>query len=213
MGTKMRPKARENASLRARQDFHERRLYPAIWALPINPESILGLTYQVLPEYSVLSRLMRSYVKKEEGSSLLLCLGYVHRTKRVPLGYFSERERLVVTLNRYRYFRDPEDLMKGAQMEDQSTSWTPLWHMVNGLVLLHEFTRSLSAAGELKKAIAHLSIADREIGHPALRQVLAAVLSFSHYMNKDFDQSFKSLRLVQDEALERKFESLMLEAA
>jgi hypothetical protein len=88
-----------------------------------------------------------------------------------------------------------------------------VWHIVNGLVLLHEFTRSLSDAAKLKKAIAHLSMAQMEVEHPLQRQVLAAVLSFSHYMNKDFDQSFKSLRLVQDEGLERRFESLMLEVA
>ena len=171
-----------------RDEYKDRSSFPQIWKRECDEESLFSFIGYNFPLQDVLSKILKKYISIDKKENLLLSNSYLFHTKKIFPGYYSERERIVVILNRFQDSEDFTGLAKWLEFQSKATKH-PFTNLLMGVLFLNEYLLNLSEDIWLHRAIFQL-----ENVRPIIKQentilTLNALLAFSYYMSNEFHKS------------------------
>ena len=180
---------RELSKAREKRDvYKDRSSFPNIWKRECDEESVFSFIGYNFPLQDVLSKLLQNYISIDKKENLRLSNSYLFHTKKIFPGYYSDRERIIVILNRFQNSEDFEELDYWLEFQYPKTSH-PSANLLMGVLFLNEYLLNLKEDVWLHRAIFQL-----ENVRPIIKQentilTLNALLAFSYYMSNEFDKS------------------------
>jgi hypothetical protein len=149
----------------------------------------------------ILKNFLGNYVLKEESISLKLNTKLSYRVEKIFPGYLSDRERLVVILNQFQKNQDREKLIYWTDFFDgRKTDYTV--HYFLGLMSLNEFLKDVGHRHWLLKSISHFKMAHEK--------VTIECLAFTHYLNRDYGNSLRYIKMCDCKKFTKDFSELIL---
>ena len=195
-----------------REEIIEEITFPQIWKKEISEEAIFSFVGYNFRLERNLAKLIQSYVAPDTKELLRLSENYLNRTDSVFPGYYSDRERVIVILNRFRESKSIDGLCKWIEFSSSEGN-QGYNHFLLGVLNLNEFLVSLCEGNLLSNAIIHLSRARDGFQEERSLEAIRAVLAFAHYMNNDFNKSLKILTPLRENPLEKNFYELIKNSA
>jgi hypothetical protein len=194
-----------------RDEYKDRSSFPQIWKRECDEESIFSFIAYNFPLQDVLSKLLQQFITPDKKEDLRLGGSYLFHTKKIFPGYYSDRERIIVILNR---FKDSEDFTElDYWLEFQSPQKThPYANLLMGVLFLNEYLLNLKEDVWLHRAIFQLEKVKPTLKNENATLTLNAVLAFSYYMTNEFDKSITYLEPSKEE-FEKGFKDLIKKVA
>jgi hypothetical protein len=147
------------------------------------------------PLHRVLRKILNRYIESETGKELRATSKYLYVTRNIFPGYYSDKERIIALLNRYRSKVNLFEVIEWSEFQTDPETF----HYIHFLVGLIAFDNYLEFYEEgrstkphcLEVAIHHLQKAKSGFRHSSAVLATNGVLAFAHYMNQDFSASLK----------------------
>ena len=175
-----------------RDEYKDRSSFPQIWKRECDEESLFSFIGYNFPLQDVLSKLLQKYISIDKKENLRLSNSYLFHTKKIFPGYYSEKERIIVILNRFKNTEDFEELDYWLDFQSKTTKH-PFKNLLLGVLFLNEYLLNLSEDIWLNRAIFQLEKVRQIIKQENTILTLNALLAFSYYMSNEFDKSVISL--------------------
>ncbi len=202
---------KRNISKRIRQTFSkflEERQAPSIWALPIDEENVLKLLGYCFPINPIIKKIIQRFYDSTGHRSLLLSSRFIFSMRNVPPIYFSDRERFVVMLNRFRNNEDKEEFFKWLPLY-QKNGQEHLLYLVIAILVLDHYLDNLSSVHLLEFSVKYLNRSFLHLETSQGQLTLSTLLAFCLYMRRDFKSSIICLQARRDNELQAKFGELI----
>jgi hypothetical protein len=171
-----------------RDEYKDRSSFPQIWKRECDEESIFSFIAYNFPMQDVLSKLLQQYISIDKKENLRLSGSYIFHTKKIFPGYYSDRERIIVILNRFKDSEDLEGLDYWLEFQSPKKSH-PYANLLMGVLFLNEYLLNLSEDVWLHRAIFQLEKVKPTLKNENASQTINALLAFSYYMSNEFDKS------------------------
>ena len=175
-----------------RDEYIDRSSFPKIWERECDEESVFSYIGYNFPLQDVLSKLLQQFIMPDKKEDLRLGGSYLFHTKKIFPGYYSDRERIIVILNRFKDSGNFEELNYWLEFQSSQKNH-PFSNLLLGVLFLNEYLLNLSEDVWLHKAIFQLEKVKPSLKNELSTQTLYAVLAFSYYMSNEFDKSITYL--------------------
>lgn len=192
--------------------FQEEWRCPDIWKFSLTEENVFALLGHCFPFNHVIKKIICRFYKKTDSKQLLVSRRYLYETRKAFPAYYSDRERIVVQLNKY--------LMTGDL--EQFVHWLPFYeegksaHLINlmiGVFFLDRYLENLEKESLLKIALVHLERGQASYRSPEAHLAFTSLIAFGYYMNKDFEHSLEYLDHAELNEFHRDFDQLVRKVA
>lgn len=187
-------------------------LSPQIWKMPLTEANVFGMLAYTFPFNHVILKILQRFYKKMGAKKLLLSSRYLFESHKIFPGYYSDRERIVVMLNRYRSNGNIEEFVKWLPF-NQDQSFSHLIHLMIGVFFLDQYLSQLNNQKLLTIAISHMEKGKGKFKSVEAHLAFSSLIAFGHYMNKEFENSMEYLDHQDTDELQDKFGSLLKKVA
>lgn len=207
-----------NREIRKKNEISRREMrteditYPKLSDMPLTEESFFSTLAHFFPVNHLIIRIMRDSISQSTAKDLLLNWGQVWEYQSVFPGYYSDREKIILLLNHYRFKKDKEKLLELLHYSDEETH-NHFWRLIIGLIFLDMYLQDLKSEYLLDRSIFQLGEADLIVEREDSHQTLGALLAFCYYMKKDFSKSMICLKTDNPEVFHNKFGELIRRVA
>lgn len=198
---------RRRAIKEKRERFLDEQFTPQIWRMPLNETNVFSMLAYIFPFNMVIKKILQKFFRMEDRRNLKLSSSYLQVTQNIFPGYYSDRERIIVMLNRYRVTGDLENFVKWLPFHSDKTS-VHLIHLMVGLFFLDQYLNNLSKDEFLIISLSHFQKGQRNFQTIEARLAFHTLIAFAHYMNRDFQVS--RLRIVEDLTDDEEFQGKFL---
>lgn len=160
------------------EDIKNERLFSEIWKYPVEEDNIFSMFAHDFSLHPTLNRVLLKFYPKK------LCDEVILGSQRNSLfpGYYSDRERIVVMLGRYRASGNLEDFINWIPYYEEREA-IQLLHLSLGIIGLNECL-SFSDTDLLKISIFYLEKSRSELSSDDATLAHSALMSFSHHMGQ-----------------------------
>jgi hypothetical protein len=185
---------------------------PKIWKFSLTEENVFALLGHCFPFNHVIKNIICRFYQKCNSKSLLVSSKYLYEARKTLPSYYSDRERIVVQLNKY--------LITGNL--DQFVQWLPFYsekkcshliHLMIGVFFLDRYLENLENDSLLKISITHLERGKSSFSTAEAHLVFTSLIAFAHYMNREFEHSLKYLDRSEINEFHRDFGGLIRKVA
>jgi hypothetical protein len=191
----------------------EESLFPQIWQMELNDEAFFSYLAYSFPLDEVLSKLLQKFIGPKKKDFLKLSWSYLEATQKVTPVYYSERERIVVLLNRFKSpDRDWDQLFNWLSFSAPGTQH-PYAHLFLGVLFLDHYLRHLDQEAWLIKATSHLKLVERTLELEECIHASRALLAFSFYLKREYASSLSFLDDRQENGFDEEFRGLIQKQA
>lgn len=171
---------------------------PQIWRFPLNEENVFSMLAHCFPFNYVLVRILTRFFPVNHSQNLLLSSKYLYESKHIFAGYYSDRERIVVMLNRYRVSENLDEFISWLPFFERKGS-LHLIHLMIGVFFLDQYLSDLGNRTLLLVAISHLEKGKGRFRTYQAHLAFSSLIAFGHYMNQEFEDSLDYLEKDKDE--------------
>lgn len=181
-------------------------------SLSLTEESVFSMLAHFFPLNHLVIRILKQCVSETDGKTILLSWKQIHFLDRTFPGYFSDKEKIIVLLNHYRFYNDTGkicDLISHSSHEKEHR----YWKLIFGFIFLDLYLSNLNSTTMLDKAIDQLSKVQPLLIMKESRSVVSAVLAFCYYMQSEFKKSEQCLNIQEPEDLHIRFKALVKSVA
>lgn len=197
--------------LRKERQLNEWRC-PEIWRFTLNETNVFAMLGHCFPLNRTLKRIITRFFKRADSRQLLISSRYLYEARHVFPAYYSDRERLVVQLNKFQQNSDLDELVNWLPFYHEAGK-LHLVHLMIGVLFLNEYLSHLHRKPLLESALYHLKKArynyETHDGHLAFTSLIA----FGHYMHQDFETSLTYLDQAETDVFHQKFDELIRKVA
>lgn len=195
---------------RERNRLKDDRLHPEIWKRELNENSLFSMLAHMVPINSTIKKVLVRYYPRVESKGLLLSAIYLKATYDIFPAYYSDRERLIVMLNRARHLDDLDQLVEWSDYHNNEFGGHYL-HLMIGIYYLDRFVNDLSSKYCLKMALHNLLMAKKDFKTQEAHLAFNGLLALAHYLNQDFEESSNvvKLNLSSDHEFQERFLKLI----
>lgn len=180
--------------LNYRRNKEEAELFPKVWHKSLGDEEVFSFVTYCLPMSEIIYEILSRYIDENKKFELRLSSRYLNKTKNIFPGFYSDRERIIVLLNRFkRDDRNWDELFYWIGFLSKKKGH-PYMHFFLGILFLDQYIQKMDQEIWIQKSISQLSKALRHIKHTECRKALGALLAFAHYLDNDFDTSMKIVK-------------------
>lgn len=194
-----------------RRESEDNGLFPRIWEFPVTEETVFSLLAYLFPFNHLIVRILREAIPSDFKGELLL-RRKVYCKNLFP-GYYSDHERLVIVMNRYREDHDVEDVINWLGYYGKEETPSRYWNLIIGLIFLDLYLKDLRQGNLLTRAIKHLGMVDAWVENEDSKYATGSLLAFCYYMNQDFDESLICLKTSEPLAFHHNFGNLIKKIA
>lgn len=185
---------------------------PEIWKFTLNEKNVFAMLGHCLPLNLVLKKIITRFYKRADSRQLLVSSRYLFEARNVFPAYYSDRERLVVQLNKFQQNQRIDDLLHWLPFyEDRSK--LHLIHLTLGVLILNEYLSRLDEERLLVSALHHLEQAKSQYETPEGHLAFTSLIAFGHYMHQDFEGSLLYLDRIETNEFHQKFDELIRKVA
>ncbi len=171
----------------------EAELFPKVWNKTLEDEEVFSFIAHSLPLSEVIYEILARYVDDSKRFELSLSSRYLNNTRKIFPGYYSDKERTVVLLNRFKNEkRNWSELFYWVGFLSERKRH-PHVHFLLGVLFLDQYINNLGQNIWIEKSISQLIKSQKHITHPECQKALRALLAFAHYMNQDYETSMEEL--------------------
>lgn len=192
-----------------REALLDARYCPAIWTFPLNEQNVFTTLAYSFPFNHIIIRILRQFYSHTGPSELLLSSRYLYLTRKVIPSYYSEREQIVVMLNRYLINQDMDEFMRWLPF-NQSRRFNHLIDLMLGVFALDVYLQDLQKIEYLHLALRHLVKGRGRFVSKRAKLAFTSLIAFCHYMNKDFHESMGCLEFKLQDDFQQKFNELIV---
>lgn len=187
--------------------FLDLRRYPEIWRLTVSEETVFSMLTHDFEFCPVIRKILEKSYPSKSQTRLLLSAKYLDTTRRIFPGYYSDRERIVVMLNRYLLSRNIREFIKWLPyFEDRKSAH--IVRLMIGVFYLDRYLDNLYDKNLLSLTIMHLQKAFRGFKTQEGKTACGGLIAFAHYMNNEFQDSMSVLH-DEDSEFNEKFLTLL----
>lgn len=202
-----------NAEIRRRRRVKEaldERYNPCLWQMPLTETNVFSMLAYVFPFNGVIQKILQKYFRREDRRKLMVSSYYLHATQRINPAYYSDRERMIVMLNRYRVTGDLDSFIRWLPFHEDRGS-AHLIHMMIGVFFLDHYILNLHRTEVLLIALDHLQRGRKRFVTAEAHLAFNSLIAFAHYMNHEFSVSrtFVANELKNDEEFQERFLELI----
>lgn len=202
-----------NLEIRRRRNIKkilDDRYCPQIWTLPLNETTVFSTLAYVFKFNYVIERILQKFFGPEDRKRLLLSEKYLQLSRHIFPGYYSDRERIIVMLNRYQLTGDLEGFVKWLPFHKDKGNF----HLVNlmlGLFFLDQYLNNLRREELLSISLSHLVKGQSRFKTIEAKLAFNTLIAFARYMNQDFQGSKLHIvnELNEDQEFQEKFLQLV----
>ena len=185
---------------------------PKLSEIPLTEENVFGMLAHFFPVNHLIIRILKQSVSPVQVKSLLLSWGQVFKLQTVFPAYYTDREKIILLLNHYRFHRDVDKLLEFLYYSEEETQ-NCYWRLIIGLIFLDLYLDNLHSEYLLERSIYQLGEVDKMVHREDSRKAVGALLAFCYYMQKDFEKSSMCLKTEQPERFHDRFEDLLRKVA
>lgn len=196
---------RERRKAAALRDARE---FPTLWQYQLSEDTVFPLIAYRFPLHRVLERLLQKFIKNQQSCELLLSSRYLYETNKIHPGYYSDRERAVVILNRFDNNQKWEELFYWLSFFSER-GHHPHMHLMLGILFLDKYLNSTHQEIWLTQSIHHLRRVENWVEREDSQKALNAIQALAHYLNRDFDRAMGYLGIRKQKTFEEDFAELM----
>lgn len=201
------------AKLKAiREELRDAREFPQIWQFNLNEETVFSLIAYDFKLHRTLNLLLQRFISPGLEDELRLSSSYLFNTEKIFPAYYSDRERAVVMLNRFKASKDMEELFKWVSFFTHQ-GYHPYLHLLLGVLFLDRYLSQLNQKIWLQEAIQHLRRVGNWVRNHDCQKALSAVQALAWYLNQDFEKASGCLKLKENESFEKEFAELIQKMA
>ncbi len=113
-------------------------LYPQLWRYELSEDTVFPLIAYRFPLHRVLSSVMQRFIKHCQVDELTLSSRYLQNTEKIFPAYYSDRERAVVILNRFKNNEKWEELFNWLSFFSER-GHHPHMHLMLGVLFLNKY--------------------------------------------------------------------------
>lgn len=186
--------------------------HPKLWDMELTEENFFSYLVLFFPANHLIIRILRQSVSQTEVKNLLLSWGQVYQLQAVYPAYYSDREKIILLLNHYRFKRDIDKIVELIHFFEED-SQSCYWKLFIGLIFLDLYLNNLEAENLLDSSISHLGDVDRLVKREESQKAAGALLAFCYYMKKEFQKSSLCLKTTNPEKFHDRFEDLIRKVA
>lgn len=207
-----------NRELRRRRRYEEfrkqqeerqnRREFPELWKMDLSEESVFSFIAYTYPLHRVLKNLLQKFVGPCDGKGLLLSERYLSKTSKLCPAAYSDRERSVVILNRFKANEDWEKLFGWLGFYTDHGSH-PEMHFMLGVMYLDRFLKEMDQTIWLEQSIIQFERMGEWSDREDFLKAMDALRAFAHYMNRDFSGALGDLEKKRTEKFGEAFTELI----
>lgn len=195
----------------AKERLIDERLCPSMWKMPINEQTVFSMLAYSFPFNHVILQILRKFFDLSGQTQLLVSSKYLYYSQNVFPGYYSDREKIVMILNRYRSSGDLQDFVKWLPFYADKSSGH-LLHLMIGVFYLDQYLTNLKKINYLYISLDHLSKGQKDFENLESRLAFNGLIAFAHYMNQQFEISEDYLQKENEGEFQRKFLRLIKKA-
>lgn len=188
--------------------FQDAENFPQIWSLQISEENIFPLIAYGFPLHRILAHLLQRFIKPFGHDELNLSTRYLNQTQNICPAYYSDRERAIVILNKFRNNEEWEKLFHWLSFFPEE-GYHPHMHLMLGIIFLDKFISKTDQVIWLKESIHHLKAAENWVESENTKKALSAIQALACYLDKDFDKAMGYLGVRKKKTFEEEFAELM----
>lgn len=181
-------------------------------SLTLTEESVFSMLAHFFPLNHLLVKILQQCVSETVGKTILLSWKQVHLIDRTFPGYFSDKEKIIVLLNHYRFYNETGKLCELISHSSEEKEHR-FWKLIFGFIFLDLYLNDLKSQTILEKAIDQLSKVQSLLIMKESQSIVSAVLAFCYYMQSDFKKSEQCLDIQEPEELHIRFKALVKNVA
>jgi hypothetical protein len=209
----------ENSKKILRQRFKQRReevlderLTPAIWKFPLNERNVFKMLAYTFPINETITKILQRFFTPEGHRTLLLSSRYLFESKKISPFYYSDRERIVVMLNRLRATEDYHEFVNWLSFQKTKQNQHLLF-LIGGVIFLDQYLDNLDSEHLLNTAIKYLYKAHHRHESEESSMAYSSLMAFCLYMKQDFKGSISYLKNRKENDFQAQFSELLLKAS
>lgn len=177
--------------------FYDQVQNPSLKEQCLDEKCFFSMLAYNFPLHHVIVKMLRKQVSFVERNEIYHSNINTFYTQKIFPAYYNDRERIIAILNRYRKNADFLELIDWSNYQERSETFHFL-HFLIGIISLDyylEFYKEGSSSLEkyLETSIYYFKKSESRFSEESSDAVVRKLLSFSYYMNQDFDDSLKNL--------------------
>ena len=173
--------------------------FPEINRMKVFEGSIFAMLAYRFPLNPVISRIIQRFISDEHLKELILSPRYLHDNKKTYPRYYSERERIVVIMNRFCVSGNINEFISWIQFQTDKSTFHYIHLMIGVNFLDHYLDRPFRRDESLDISIRYLEKASLNFSSEESKLTINSLLAFGHYMNRDFVKSAGYLKIKNSE--------------
>lgn len=185
---------------------------PEIWKFSLTEENVFALLGHCFPFNHVIKKIIGRFYNKCDSKNLLVSRRYLYETRKTFPAYYSDRERIVVQLNKYLMTGDLEQFVQWLPFYSEQKC-SHLIHLMIGVFFLDRYLENLENESLLKISLTHLERGQTSFRSTEAHLAFTSLIAFGHYMNQDFDHSLEYLDRSDINDFHRNFDGLIRKVA
>ncbi len=185
---------------------------PKLHEKEISEETVFGFLAYGCKFHHVINKIFQKYISENHGSTLQVSNVYLYFTRKIFPGYYSDRERMVAMLNRYKQNENFEDFLSWTDYFS-SSRYGQYIHLMIGVFILDIYLQNLKNFQRLNLAIIHLEKAQKSFKLEGSKLAFNTLLAFCYYLREDFDSSVRLLNVNEEKRFHQDFVELIRKAA
>lgn len=173
--------------------------FPEINRMKVFEESIFAMLAYRFPLNPVISRNKQRFISDEHLKELILSPRYLNDNKKTYPRYYSERERIVVIINRFCGSGNINEFIIWIQFQTDKSTFHYIHLMIGVIFLDHYLDRPFRRDESLDISIRYLEKASFNFSSEESKLTINSLLAFGHYMNREFVKSAAYLKIKNTE--------------
>ncbi|MBA2404588.1 MAG: hypothetical protein H0V66_07445 [Bdellovibrionales bacterium] len=191
---KIKARRNEKLSRAAKNRIIDDIYCPRIHEFKIDEQSIFAMLAYHFPLHPVIKNILQRFIDQDYKKALSLSPRYLYETQNIFPGYYSDRERIVAMMNRFKATRDINEFIEWVQFQTNEATFHYL-HFLIGIILLDHYLENDCTKNEcLDISIHHLEKAAIKFVRDDSKKTSNGLIAFGHYLNRDFERSASYLQ-------------------
>ncbi len=187
--TEIRKRKSEKLTITGRERLKDQIYFPRINKMKIDEESIYAMLAYCFPLNPVISRILQRFISNTHMKELILSPRYLFSTQKMCPKYYSDRERIVAIMNRYRVQGNIYEFINLVQFQSDKSTFHYI-HLLIGIIFLNHYIDGSSYKDEcLLISIRHLEKANRNFEREDSKLTTKSLIAFAYYLFRDFERA------------------------
>lgn len=196
--------------LKQKSNYLKEREFPHIWKAKWDLDQLLSMILKDISLHRALSRVILESFRPLKSNSCTLNLSqkYLHNTKNILPSYYSDRERIIVIINRYNSESFDENLIYWSNFFCKKDSSTEIQLVLGILLLDHSLKKDLNRE-KIKDSISYIESANSRRQPIKYKHLNSAILAFAYYLIDDLEKSLKTTEALNNILFFQRFAKLI----